>query len=224
MSDLANLPEIDDQLTIEDRTFVALLEQGFSKPEAYKEAYKDNEAVIRHQGHIRFYEEALADHSLLLTEEEAMEGKKLSYTEVQSRLAAAGRQATNSKSRLGQLAREKARTKKIRLAFHTLSRRMEDLAYDALDVIDDIMNNGRSEKVRGDLAIRMLEHQTGQTTQKVLSHSNNEIVITVGEAPEDTRDPKLLAKQKAELAHSADKVEQGREEARGAMEIDLEFD
>ena len=201
------------QLTPEDRVYVALLEQGFSKPEGYVEAYRDNPTVQKHLAIIEYANEFNDEDADNYYSKEATIARKKAYF---------------SKQRLGQLAREKARTKKIRMAFHTLTRRMEDIAVDGLDVIEDIMLNGKSEKVRGDLAIRMVEHQVGQPTRKILSQSNNEITITIGEAPEDRRDPKQVAADKARMEAGIDKamhnanVTRRREEARDAMVIDVE--
>ena len=203
------------QLTAEDRVYVALLEQGFSKPEAYVEAYRDNDTVKKH---LRIIEDA-AEYDDTMSE---------SYHTDLGRMAR--RKAYMSKQRLGQLAREKARTRKIRMAFSTLTRRMEDIAVDGLDVVEEIMHNGKSEKVRADLAIRMIEHQVGQPTQKVLSQSNNEITITIGEAPADTRDAQRVAADKARMEAGIDKqghnaaIKRRQEQAQEAMVIDMEVD
>lgn len=201
------------QLTAEDRVYVALLEQGFSKPAAYTEAYRESETV---QKHLAIIEQA---------DEYDNEDSDEYYTK-EARMVR--RKAYMSKQRLGQLAREKAKTRKIRMAFHTLTRRMEDIAVDGLDVIEDLMLYGKSEKVRGDLAIRMVEHQVGQPTQKVLSQTNNEITITIGEAPPDTRDAMRVAADKARMEAGVDK--QGanaanarrREQAQEAVIIDMD--
>lgn len=201
------------QLTAEDRVYVALLEQGFSKPEAYTEAYRDSDTVKKH---LKIIDDA-SEYDDTMSE---------SYHTDLGRMAR--RKAYMSKQRLGQLAREKARTRKIRMAFHTLTRRMEDIAVDGLDVVEEIMHTGKSEKVRADLAIRMIEHQVGQPTQKVLSQSNNEITITIGEAPEDKRNMAQVAADKARMEAGVDK--QGanaantrrREAAQEAVIIDME--
>lgn len=201
------------QLTAEDRVYVALLEQGFSKPEAYIEAYRDSDTVKKH---LKIIDDA-SEYDDTMSE---------SYHTDLGRMAR--RKAYMSKQRLGQLAREKARTRKIRMAFHTLTRRMEDIAVDGLDVVEEIMHNGKSEKVRADLAIRMIEHQVGQPTQKVLSQTNNEITITIGEAPADTRDAARVAADKARMEAGIDKathnaaIQRRHEEAQEAMVIDIE--
>lgn len=217
MSDLVNSEGefIPIQLTAEDRVYVALLEQGFSKPEAYTEAYRDTDTVRKH---LKIIEDA----------QEYDDQMAENYHTDLGRMAR--RKAYMSKQRLGQLAREKARTRKIRMAFHTLTRRMEDIAVDGLDVVEEIMHNGKSEKVRADLAIRMIEHQVGQPTQKVLSQSNNEITITIGEAPPDTRDATRVAADKARMEAGIDKqghnaaVQARREQAQEAVVIDMEVE
>lgn len=201
------------QLTAEDRVYVALLEQGFSKPEAYIEAYRDSETVKKH---LRIIDDAAEYDDQMAENYHTDLGRQ------------ARRKAYMSKQRLGQLAREKARTRKIRMAFNTLTRRMEDIAVDGLDVIEELMHNGKSEKVRADLAVRMIEHQVGQPTQKVLSQSNNEITITIGEAPPDTRDAARVAADKARMEAGIDKathnaaVQRKREEAQEAVIIEME--
>jgi len=52
-------------------------------------------------------------------------------------------------------------------------------------VIEEIMNNGRSEKVRADLAVEMVRHKVGSPTVKVASHEQKEVTITVGK-PQST--------------------------------------
>lgn len=201
---------IPQQLTAEDRVFVSLLEQGFTKPQAYIEAYRDNKTVQKHLINIRKGSAYMDREAPMFYSEEG----KL-----------ARRRALASKNQLGQLAREKARTKKIRMAFKTFVSRMEDLAVDALDVVEDIMLEGRSEKVRADLAIRMIEHQTGQPTIKQINQTNNEIVITVGEAPDDRRDPQQVAIDKARMAAGLEAENsrgiRKREEPQEALVLDV---
>lgn len=219
MSDLVKDGEfIPEQLTPEDRVYVVLLQQGFTKPEAYIEAYRDTSEALQRQLDIIDRFEELSD--------EVHEPGTPVYYEHKKELDLMRRRAYGARQRIGQYAREKAKTAKIRMAFTTLVRRMEDIASDGLDVWQDIMLYGKSEKVRADLAIRAVEHQTGQPTQKIVSQSNNEITITIGEAPEDTRDHKQLAADKARMEAGIDKGEYNRlkrrEQPQDALVIDVE--
>lgn len=209
----AQVPEVQVQLTDEDRVFVSLLEQGFTKSEAYVNAYPNDKTLKKHLDIIQNAENQLQNENY---------GSCKYYNELM-------RERSKAVQRIGSLARDRCRTQKIRLAFHHFTRRMEDLAVDALDVAYEIMNNGRSEKVRADLATRMIEHHIGSPTQKVLSQSQNEITITIGDAPADTRDSKQIALDKARMQAGLSKKDYNehikkshREEPQEGMVIDIE--
>lgn len=202
---------IPQQLTAQDRVYVSLLDQGFTKPQAFEEAYQDNVAVVRLK--------AAVERLDILEDENDFSA------DMMKDIREARYDVQLARTRVGQLAREKAKTKKISIAFNTFSRRMEDIAVDALDVWEDLMLNARSEKVRADLVVRAVEHQTGQPTVKVLSQQNNEITITVGDAPEDRRDARQVAIDKARMQAGLDEqtnVKSRRETPQDPLVIDLE--
>lgn len=199
---MSDVPEIQKQLTKVDLEFVSLMQQGFTKVEAYREAYRDHPNVKR-----------------LVAEVEAADNVAgLDYKQVAEVRETARKAAAN----LRELAYQKAKRKDIRLAFHHIVKRMETLAADAVDVWEEIMLYGRSEKVRADLAMEAVSHQLGKPTQKVLSQSDNSITITIGEAPPDTRDQTKVRQNKEQMSAGLSEQERKYEEAQEAIVIDMD--
>lgn len=89
-----------------------------------------------------------------------------------------------------QLAKNKLQTKHIQQALETYTNRMDQLANDALETVDEIMNDKQaSKKVRADLAMEMIRHKVGSPTQKVMQQSEGSIVISFGDRHPDDVDP-----------------------------------
>lgn len=94
------------------------------------------------------------------------------------------------------LAKSKLQTNHIQDALTTYTSKMEKLANDALETVDEIMNDTKaSKKVRADLAMEMIRHRVGTPTQKVqvqeekniyigFSDNHPDDVIDVDEIPE----------------------------------------
>lgn len=84
------------------------------------------------------------------------------------------------------LSKDKLQTNHIQSAMTTYVNRMEELADDALETVDEIMNDkGASKKVRADLAMEMIRHRVGTPTQKVQVQEEKNIFIGFGGAHPD---------------------------------------
>ena len=81
------------------------------------------------------------------------------------------------------LAAEKARADFIKRALFIFNKKMDELADESLNVLEDILINGRSEKVRSDIAIELIRHKVGTPTQRIKHQDDQKIVISVGTPP-----------------------------------------
>lgn len=84
-------------------------------------------------------------------------------------------------------AKDKLQAKYIQSALITYQARMEQLANKSLDVAEDLLDNGKSEKVKADLAIEFIRHQVGTPVQKVAAHVEKQVTITFGRPLADAR-------------------------------------
>lgn len=88
-----------------------------------------------------------------------------------------------------QLSKDKLQTKHVQAAMTTYVTKMDKLANDALETVDEIMNDhGASKKVRADLAMEMIRHKVGTPTQKVQVQEEKNIFIGFGDRHPDDAD------------------------------------
>ena len=82
---------------------------------------------------------------------------------------------------VNQATKTKLQTNRIQTALVSYQDRMEILADKSLDVAEDILDNGRSEKVKADLAIEFIRHRVGTPVQKIAVKEDKTVYITFGE-------------------------------------------
>ncbi len=93
---------------------------------------------------------------------------------------------------LVQVSKTKLQAQYIVRGLTTFQNKMDQLAEDSIDVLDDILNNGRSEKVRADIGIEMLRHKVGTPVHKMAVKEERTVYLTFsdpdgrGDMPEAT--------------------------------------
>lgn len=85
-----------------------------------------------------------------------------------------------------QLAKDKVQAKYIRERLVAFQDSMDVLAAKSVYVANDLLDNGRSEKVKADLAMEFIRHKVGTPVQKVQAQIDKTVNLTFGVPP--TRD------------------------------------
>lgn len=87
------------------------------------------------------------------------------------------------------LAKNRLQTNHIQQAMTVYQDRMNNLADKSLDVLEDILDTGRSEKVKADVALEFVRHKVGTPVQKMQVQQEQTITISFGDAhPDDVID------------------------------------
>ena len=85
------------------------------------------------------------------------------------------------------LAKDKAQAKYIQARLEDFTDAMDVLAAKSIQVADDILSNGRSEKVKADLAMEFIRHKVGTPVQKVQAQVEKTVTFSFGEAPDEVK-------------------------------------
>lgn len=87
-------------------------------------------------------------------------------------------------ARTASLAVQKTKSEKIARAVKEAQNHMDSLFVDSLEVAEEILNHGRSEKVRAELAVEFIRQKQGAPTTKIKNElPDTQVVIVVGERP-----------------------------------------
>lgn len=144
--------------TPEDRNFIRGIVNGQKKPTAFKESYPNHPTVKRYMDIVN------------KRVEPEDEGER-------SRLNAS----------IAQMAKDKAQAKYIAERLVAFQESMDVLASKSIIVANDLLDNGRSEKVKADLAIEFIRHKVGTPVQKVQAQVEKTVHFSFGEPPEKIR-------------------------------------
>jgi len=135
----------------QDREFIRSVVSGVKKPKAFRDAYPDHPKVKRYMDIIKG--EA--------TPVDELERSKLNDT-------------------IRQLAIDKTQAKYIHDRLIAFQDSMEVLAAKSIYVANDLLDNGRSEKVKADLAMEFIRHKVGTPVQKVQAQVDKTVHLTFG--------------------------------------------
>jgi len=135
----------------QDRSFIRAVVNGGNRTKAYRDSYPDHPKVQRYMD--------LVTHKAEPVDED--ERAKLGDT-------------------IKQLAKDKVQAKYIRDRLANFSDAMDVLAAKSIQVADDLLENGRSEKVRADLAMEFIRHKVGTPVQKVQAQVDKTVHLTFG--------------------------------------------
>lgn len=141
----------------QDRNFIRGVASGEKRSRAFREAYPDHPKVKRYMDIVKGDAEP----------ETPEERSKLADTIVQ-------------------LAKDKVQAKYIRERLVAFQDSMDVLAAKSVYVANDLLDNGRSEKVKADLAMEFIRHKVGTPVQKVQAQIDKTVNLTFGVPP--TRD------------------------------------
>lgn len=142
-------------LTPEDRKFVRMVADGERRAHSFRKAYPNHPKVKRYMDIVTGKEEPKVED----------ERKKLALS-------------------INVLAKEKAQAKYIKRHLENFSEAMDVLASKGIIVANEILDNGRSEKVKADLAIEFIRHKVGAPTVKVQQQIDKTVNLTFGAPPE----------------------------------------
>lgn len=135
----------------EDRVFIRGIVEGEKKTAAFKKAYPNHPKVKR-------YMDIISKQA----EPETPEEPQLL------------RQTIN------RLAKDKTQAKYIRERIVAFADSMDVLASKSLLVANELLDNGRSEKVRADLAMEFIRHKVGTPVQKVQAQVDKTVRLEFG--------------------------------------------
>ena len=159
-----------------DRAFVAYLNEGFSKRKAFEMAYADeNETLYKY-----------------------MVGRDLAI-----------KQKNNGDYRrfrdlITSMALDKFKSKKIKLLDEVYSNKMNAMAFDAVDVMEDLMHNSKSDMVKADVAKTVFAYKEGTPIQRSTQAVQGVVQVIVGSPAEDKRDPIKVQEMKRVVEEDGD--------------------
>jgi hypothetical protein len=102
-----------------------------------------------------------------------------------------------------QASKTKLQTKRIQTAMEKFQDRMDTIADKSLNVIDTILDHGRSEKVRADLAVEMVRHKVGTPTHKIAKSEEKVVYFGFGKPPKERDTEEII---EAEIIEESDEV------------------
>lgn len=137
-------------LSSEDREFVRRVAEGEKRTDAFRKAYPNHPKVQRYMD--------IITHKV---EPEEGERKSLSRTIIQ-------------------MSKDKVQAKHIRERLVAFNESMDVLAAKSMLVANDLLDNGRSEKVKADLAMEFIRHKVGTPVQKVQAQIDKTVHLSFG--------------------------------------------
>lgn len=137
----------------EDREFIRMVASGEKRARSFRQAYPNHPSVARYM-------------DIINKRVEPEEGER-------SRLAVT----------IAQLAKDKVQTKAINSRLASFEESMDVLAAKSLIVANDLLDNGRSEKVKADLVTEFIRHKVGSPTVKVQAQVDKTVNLTFGAPP-----------------------------------------
>ena len=159
-----------------DRAFVAYLNEGFSKRKAFEMAYADENETL----------------------DKYMVGRDLAI-----------KQKNNGDYRrfrdlITSMALDKFKSKKIKLLDEVYSNKMNAMAFDAVDVMEDLMHNSKSDMVKADVAKTVFAYKEGTPIQRSTQAVQGVVQVIVGSPAEDKRDPIKVQEMKRVVEEDGD--------------------
>ena len=139
--------------TEEDRNFIREVVSGEKRTTAFKKSYPDHPAVRRYVDIVKNGAEP----------KDKEERSTLTRTIIQ-------------------LSKDKVQARYINDRLIAFSDSMEVLAAKSVYVANDLLDNGRSEKVKADLAMEFIRHKVGTPVQKVQAQVDKTVHLTFGTA------------------------------------------
>ena len=140
-------------LTAQDREFIRLVAAGEKRTRAFRIAYPDHPSVKKYM-------------DIINGKKEPAEGERVSL----------------SRSII-QLSKDKVQSKAINARLQDFEESMNVLAAKSMLVANDLLDNGRSEKVKADLAIEFIRHKVGSPTVQVQQQVDKTVHLSFGNAP-----------------------------------------
>ena len=170
----------------QDREFIRGIASGTKKSQAFRDSYPDHPKVKRYMD--------IVTHRV---KPEPGEQAKLSKTIIS-------------------LAKDKAQAKYIRERLVDFTDAMDVMAAKSMYVANDLLDNGRSEKVKADLALEFIRQKVGTPVQKIQSQVQKSVTFSFGNPPD-----KVLARDdlsdimEAEIVAEQIRENQYEEDLRG---------
>lgn len=100
-----------------------------------------------------------------------------------------------------QASKTKLQSKRIQSGMEIFQGRMDKLAEKSLNVIDTLLDHGRSEKVKADLAIEMVRHKVGTPTHKIAKSEEKIVYFGFGKPPKERNVEEII---EAEIISESD--------------------
>lgn len=159
-----------------DRAFVAYLNEGFSKRKAFEMAYADENETL---------------HKYMVGRDLAIKQKN-------------NGDYRRFRDLITSMALDKFKSKKIKLLDEVYSNKMNAMAFDAVDVMEDLMHNSKSDMVKADVAKTVFAYKEGTPIQRSTQAVQGVVQVIVGSPAEDKRDPIKVQEMKRIVEEDGD--------------------